>query len=107
MSKSYNHKSGSYEVVERSKEDSNFEEIFQEVINRWKPGNEYLWDDYNIETLINTDKHNRPVINYLLYSRIIIYRELLKTGINIQGKDPHNFKDKIDSNILSKLAVLN
>ena len=50
----------------------NPEKVSIDIENRWKLGNEKLWDNYNIESLIDTDeKYNN---NYVLYKRIKTHR---------------------------------
>jgi|SaaInlStandDraft_7_1057024.scaffolds.fasta_scaffold06791_4 hypothetical protein len=54
----------------------NIEKVNNDINRRWLTGNEQLWNNYNIESLIDTDiKYN---YNYSLYKRIKIYRYNIK-----------------------------
>lgn len=72
---------------------SNVSDIFTKTKNRWTPGNEYLWDDFDIETLVDTQEKQSMIVNVLLHSRITKYRMLRKKGIDIRGTDPFAYNN--------------
>tara|TARA_Y100000310_G_C20451692_1_gene701056 strand:- start:429 stop:713 length:285 start_codon:yes stop_codon:yes gene_type:complete len=91
MSKQYEYLTGNLECMQRIKSGENPTEALNNVGQKWTPGNEYLWDDYDIESLINTPQKKSIFVNSLLYNRIKKYRELLEQGIDIKGKYPFSY----------------
>lgn len=58
------------------------------VREQWKPGNEHLWDEYDPESLVDTEERRWHRVNQLLYSRITVSRALRATGRHVRGHDP-------------------
>ena len=71
--KEYKYLTGNVELCERVNNDEDFQTVMNEISAKWTPGNEHLWDDYNIESLITPNKKN-IFVNHLLYARIKKYR---------------------------------
>ena len=72
MLQDYKYTNKFQEKQHRINNGENPEKVSIDIENRWKLGNEKLWDNYNIESLIDTDeKYNN---NYVLYKRIKRYR---------------------------------
>lgn len=78
--------------MERSDNGEDFMTVGKEVMDKWSPGNEYLWDEYDYTTLYNTDKKKTYVANTLLHGRIKVYLQLKEKGHDVKGKDPFKYK---------------
>lgn len=89
--KDYTYLTGNVEAVERINKGEDMMLVFSDVQTKWTPGNEYLWDEYNIESLINTPEKDKLIVNHLIYKRIKKYRELKTKEIDIKGQDPMNY----------------
>ena len=102
MSKIYPYSTGNIELFERLNAGENLEDLMKEISEKWKPGNEYLWDEYDIESLIVGEK-SEILVNNLIYNRIKKYRELRDNSIDIKGTDPMTYKP--NNNDLIKIAI--
>ena len=58
------------------------------------PGNEYSWDEYDIELLINSDEKYSFIVNRLLYARLSLYRVLCANERDIRGDDPFGYRSE-------------
>jgi len=67
--------------------------VLQEIEQKWTPGNEYLWDNIDIETLIDSPEKQRLAVNNLIFHRIKKYRELTNAGKMVKGTDPFKYKE--------------
>jgi hypothetical protein len=74
-------------------------------MSTWTPGNEYLWDEYDVEPLIDSDEKRTESANQVLYSRITIYRALREKGIDIKGRDAFEYIEQAEEQV-SRLKVL-
>jgi hypothetical protein len=88
MSKKYEYLTGDAEFSERMGNGEDIVLLSLEISAKWAPGNEILWNEYNINTLVNTNVKRVLKANRELYERIQIYRELTKRGFDMKGKDP-------------------
>jgi hypothetical protein len=86
--KRYEFPTGNIEFAIRVQNGEPLFEVIQDIKPRWTPGNEYLWDECDAESLIDSDEKRSHVVNCLLYGRVIIYRALLKKGKDVRGNDP-------------------
>src|SRR5215510_1922648 len=72
----YDHPTGNIELAIRVSRGEPLAKVLEEIGAKWKPGNEHLWDEYDIESLIDTAEKQSHVVNRLLYGRVSIYRAL-------------------------------
>ncbi len=93
--KRYEYLSGNLELDTRVQGGEPLRSVLDEILLQWKPGNESLWDDYDAESLIDTEEKRREGVNQLLYSRLTIYRALWEAGKDIRGEDPFLFVDEV------------
>jgi hypothetical protein len=70
-------------------------EVGEEIFLKWTPGNEYLWDEYDADSLIDSDEKRQVIVNQLLYSRVSLYRALRAAGRDVRGRDPFEFKEQV------------
>jgi hypothetical protein len=61
----------------------------------WTPGNQYLWDEYDPESLLDTPEKARYTVNALLFGRLTVYRALRAAGRDVRGHDPFEFADQV------------
>jgi hypothetical protein len=95
----YEFVTGNVEFAIRLNRGEPFHALVQEIKSKWTPGNEHLWDDYDVESLIDSDEKKNQVVNQLLYSRITIYRALREKGMDIKGKDPFEYIEQAEEQI--------
>jgi hypothetical protein len=87
--RSYGYPTGNLELMIRhEKGGEDLMVVLEQVREQWKPGNEYLWDDFDPESLVDTEERRRYSVNQLLYSRICLSRALRAAGRDIRGRDP-------------------
>jgi hypothetical protein len=79
--------------------------VLEQVREQWKPGNEYLWDEFDPQSLIDTDERRRYTVNQLIYARICLYRALRAMGRDIRGRDPFEFTELVPEEYARLLAV--
>jgi hypothetical protein len=76
--------------------------VWEDLNRRWDPGGEYLWDEYDPESLLDTPEKARYTANYRLFGRLVVYRALRAAGRDVQGRDPFEFQDQV-SEVMSRL----
>jgi hypothetical protein len=69
--------------------------VLEEIQSRWTPGNEYLWDEYEPESLLDTAEKRQYLVNALLFARLTLYRALRGTGHDVRGQDPFECTDLV------------
>jgi hypothetical protein len=69
--------------------------VMEDIKPKWTPGNEHLWHDYDVESLIDTAEKQQYTVNQLLYSRITVYRALRAAGKDVRGSDPFEYVDQV------------
>jgi hypothetical protein len=69
--------------------------VMADIKPRWTPGNEYLWDEYDPESLLDRPKKARHLVNALLFGRLRVYRALRAAGRDVRGQDPFEFKEQV------------
>jgi hypothetical protein len=84
----YEYPTGNIEFAIRVNGGEPLAKVLEEIGAKWMPGNEHLWDEYDIESLIDTEEKRSHVVNRLLYARVSIYRTLRARGNDIRGQDP-------------------
>lgn len=89
--KRYEYTTGNIEFFLRLKQGESPADLTQEIKPRWTPGNERLWDEYDIESLIDTAEKRSHLVNQLLYSRVSVFRALREKGRDCSGTDPFQF----------------
>ena len=101
--KQYEHVTGNTEAMYRMMLGEDPQTVAEEIGERWRPGNEYMWDDYDPESLV--DSHDRKMVgvNCLLYSRITVYRLLRDRGFQIEGQDPFGHIEQVDKETIKLL----
>ena len=65
--------------------------VDEDIKGKWTPGKEYLWDDYDVESLIDSDEKRVIWANQLLYARVTLYRALRSRGRDVTGLDPFRY----------------
>jgi hypothetical protein len=69
--------------------------VMEDIKPRWTPGNEYLWDEYAPESLLDTPEKAWHMVNTLLFGRLTVYRALRAAGRDVRGQDPFEFADQV------------
>jgi hypothetical protein len=87
----YQHVTGNIEFATRVNRGEPSHVVIEDVNRKWTPGNEYLWDEYHIESLIDSDEKRLQTVNQLLYARVALYRALRSRGRDIKGLDPFRY----------------
>ena len=82
---------GNIEAETRMNRGEPFQTVMADMTRQWNPGNEYLWDAYDAESLIDSDEKRQVTVNQLLYARITLYRALRCRGRDIRGLDPFRY----------------
>jgi hypothetical protein len=93
--KRYEYPTGNVEFGMRVERGEHMMALIEDIKPRWTPGNEYLWDEYDPESLLDTPEKRRYVVNALLFGRITVYRALRAAGWEVRGRDPFEFKDQV------------
>lgn len=102
--KRYDYPTGNIELAIRVNEGESLPDVLQDIQTKWTPGNEHLWDDYDLESLIDTPEKRGYLVNQLLYSRITVYRALRDKGNDIRGSDPFDHVEQVPD-LFSKLKA--
>ena len=102
VKKRYEYPTGNLETVMRVKRGEFLMNVSEDVRPRWTPGNEYLWDEYDPESLIDSPENLQYLVNQLLFCRMTLHRALRNAGHDIRGQDPFNFTDEVPK-VLQKL----
>lgn len=76
--KNYEYENCAHELLMRVNNGENQDKVANEVSIMWAVGNEYLWNEYNIESILENSNKNNNEINKILYQRIINYRDKIK-----------------------------
>ena len=84
----YEYLTGNVELAIRVNRGEPLDAVGDEIMAMWTPGNEHLWDEYDVESLVDSLDKRRVVVNQLIYARISIYRALRSKGRDIRGRDP-------------------
>lgn len=84
----YEYLTGNVELAIRVNRGEPLDAVGDEIMTMWTPGNEHLWDEYDVESLVDSPDKRRVVVNQLIYARISIYRALKSKGRDIRGRDP-------------------
>jgi hypothetical protein len=93
--KLYEYPTGNIELAIRANEGESLPDVLQDIHTKWTPGNEHLWDDYDLDSLIDTPEKRGYFVNQLLYSRITVYRALRDEGNDIRGSDPFEHVEQV------------
>lgn len=91
----YAYPTGNAEFAARVEGGEPLAEVMAEVMARWTPGNEYLWDGYDPESLVDGPETGRYLVNALLFGRVTVYRALRAAGRDVRGSDPFEFGDLV------------
>ncbi len=87
----YAYTTGNVEAAIRIQNGEPLPEVGQDIQQKWTPGNEHLWDEYDAESLVDSEERRSQVVNCLLYARVSIFRALREQGKNVQGDDPFRY----------------
>jgi hypothetical protein len=93
--KRYEYPTGNIELAMRVERGEFIMAVMADIKPKWTPGNEYLWDDYDPESLLDTPEKAWHLVNKLLFGRLTVYRALRAAGRDIRGHDPFEFKDQV------------
>jgi hypothetical protein len=93
--KRYEYPTGNVELAIRVEGGEMLMAVMTDIHPRWTPGNEYLWDEYDPESLLDTPEKRRYMVNALLFGRLSVYRALRAAGRDIRGRDPFDFADQV------------
>jgi hypothetical protein len=93
--KRYAYPTGNVELAMRVERGEFLMAVMADIKPRWTPGNEYLWDEYDPESLLDTPEKARYTVNALLFGRLTAYRALRVAGRDVRGHDPFEFADQI------------
>lgn len=102
--KQYDYPTGNVELAIRLNRGEPLPVVMNDIKTKWMPGNEYLWDDYDLESLINTPEKQHYLVNKLLYSRVTVYRALRECGKDIRGTDPFSHGEEVPD-VMAKLKI--
>jgi hypothetical protein len=93
--KRYEYPTGNIELALRVERGEFLLAVMADIQPRWSPGNEYLWDEYDPESLLDTPEKRQHLVNALLFGRLTVYRALRAAGQDVRGRDPFEFKDRV------------
>jgi tetratricopeptide (TPR) repeat protein len=93
--KRYEYPTGNIEFAWRVERGEKPMAVMEDIHPRWTPGNEYLWDDYDPESLLDSPEKARHTVNALLFGRLTAFRALRSAGRDVRGQDPFDFADQI------------
>jgi len=102
--KRYEFPTGNIELAIRVERGEFLMAVMEDIRSRWTPGNEYLWDEYNPESLLDTQEKKQHFVNTLLFGRLTVYRALRAGGQDVRGCDPFEFKDQVPE-VMSQLRA--
>ena len=100
MGKTYQYRTGSFEAMRRVYRGESSQDVNEEIKRKWTPGNEYLWDEYDIESLIDLEEKRSYDENKRLYARITLYRALWGQGRDVRGHDPMKHVGDVEGHAL-------
>jgi hypothetical protein len=78
--KRYAYPTGNVELATRVGRGEFLMAVIADIKPRWTPGNEYLWDEYDPESLLDTPEKARYLVNALLFGRVVVYRRCVRPG---------------------------
>src|SRR3954447_4685278 len=93
--KRYEYPTGNVELAVRVERGEFLMAVLADIKPRWTPGNEYLWDEYDPESLLDTPEKARHLVNALLFGRLAVYRALRAAGRDVRGHDPLEFANLV------------
>jgi hypothetical protein len=93
--KRYEYPTGNVELAMRVERGEFLMAVMADIQPRWIPGNEHLWDEYDLESLLDTPEKQQHLVNALLFGRLAVYRALRAAGRDVRGHDPFEFKDQV------------
>ena len=93
--KRYEYPTGNVELATRVERGEFLMAVMADVKPRWTPGNEYLWDEYDPESLLDTPEKRQHLVNALLFGRLTVYRALRAAGRDVRGRDPLEFAGEV------------
>src|SRR5207253_594576 len=93
--KRYEYETGNVELAVRVGRGEFIMAVMADIKPRRTPGNEYLWDEYDPESLLDAPEKRRHLVNALLFGRLAVYRALRAAGRDVRGHDPFGFKDQV------------
>ena len=93
--KRYEYPTGNIELAMRVERGEFLMAVMADIQPRWTPGNEYLWDEYDPESLLDTPEKAQCTVNALLFGRLTVYRVLRAAGRDVRGHDPFEFADQV------------
>jgi hypothetical protein len=93
--KRYEYPTGNVELAIRVERGEFLMAVIADIKPRWTPGNEYLWDEYDPESLLDTPEKQQFLVNSLLFGRLTVYRALRAAGRDVRGRDPFEFADQV------------
>ncbi|MEI6231551.1 MAG: hypothetical protein WCT04_00760 [Planctomycetota bacterium] len=91
----YAYSTGNIELGTRHASGESLKEVLEQVRLQWTPGNEYLWDEFDPQSLIDSEEQRKFNVNQLIYARICLYRALRATGHDIIGRDPFEYVELV------------
>ena len=99
----YGYPTGNVELVIRHEQGGeDLMAVLAQVQQQWKPGNEHLWDEYDLESLVDDKERRQYTVNQLLFSRLTLYRALRAAGRDVRGRDPFEFAGEVPK-VLARL----
>ena len=91
----YEYPTGNVELAVRVERGEFLMAVMADINPRWTPGNEFLWDEYDPESLVDAPEKRQHQVNALLFGRLAVYRALRAAGRDVRGRDPFEFKDQV------------
>jgi hypothetical protein len=93
--KRYEYPTGNVELAMRVERGEFLMAVMADIKPRWTPGKEYLWDEYDPESLVDTPEKAHYAVNALLFGRLTVYRALRAAGNDVREHDPFEFADQV------------
>jgi hypothetical protein len=93
--KRYEYPTGNIELAIRVNRGEPLPAVMEDLKPKWTPGNEHLWDEYDVESLIDTGAKRQYTVNRLLYARLAVYRALRAAAKDIRGSDPFEYVEQV------------
>lgn len=93
--KSYDYPTGNSELMTRLQAGEPLDVVMEDIRTKWTPGNEHLWDEYDVESLVDTDEKRWFAVNQLIHARISVYRALKTKGVDCRGSDPFDSIEQV------------
>ena len=72
IGKRYEYPTGNIEMATRVNRGEPLPAVLEDLKRKWTPGYEYLWDEYDAESLIDSDEKRQFMVNQLLYADRLI-----------------------------------